>query len=154
MLVTGSSGLIGASLIERFAAEYDVVGFDVMEAPGKTSVDFIHVDITSDASVQQGLDRMRARHGNRIASVVHLAAYYDFSGEPSPKYEAITVRGTERLLRMLQDFEVEQFLFSSTMLVFAPRDAAQDRSGAEGGSTRMVPRERFGGTSQTTRGSS
>lgn len=33
------------------------------------------------------------------------------AGAPSPLYDEITVRGTERLLRMLQDFEVEQFIF-------------------------------------------
>jgi nucleoside-diphosphate-sugar epimerase len=52
--------------------------------------------------------------------VIHLAAYYDFSGEPSPLYEQVTVRGTERLLRLLKEFELEQFVFSSTMLVHAP----------------------------------
>lgn len=55
-------------------------------------------------------------------AVVHLAAYYDFLGKPSPKYDEITVKGTERLLRGLrrENFEVEQFIFSSTMLVHAP----------------------------------
>jgi hypothetical protein len=32
----------------------------------------------------------------------------------------LPVKGTERLLRGLQDFRVEQFVFSSTMLVHAP----------------------------------
>jgi len=53
------------------------------------------------------------------------AAYYDFSGEPSDKYEQITVRGTERLLNGLADFRVEQFVFSSTMLVHAPCQPGQ-----------------------------
>jgi nucleoside-diphosphate-sugar epimerase len=68
---------------------------------------------------------MRHHRGEHIASVVHLAAYYDFSGEPSPKYEEITVRGTQRLLRCLRDFEVEQFVFSSTMLVHAAAEPGQ-----------------------------
>jgi nucleoside-diphosphate-sugar epimerase len=49
-----------------------------------------------------------------------LAAYYSFDQQHSPLYEKVTVQGTERLLRALQDFEVEQFVFSSTMLVHAP----------------------------------
>ncbi len=62
-----------------------------------------------------------------VASVVHLAAYYDFLGEPSPKYDEITVRGTGRLLRGLRDlgFRVEQFVFSSTMLVHRPAEPGQ-----------------------------
>jgi nucleoside-diphosphate-sugar epimerase len=63
---------------------------------------------------------VRHGYGERIASVIHLAAYYDFSGEPSPKYEEITVQGTGRLLRGLKGFQVEQFVFSSTMLVHSP----------------------------------
>ena len=35
---------------------------------------------------------------NRIASVIHLAAYYDTTGEENPKYNAVTVQGTRRLL--------------------------------------------------------
>lgn len=58
-------------------------------------------------------------------AVIHLAAYYDFSGEPSPKYDEITVRGTERLLQGLQGFTVGQFIFSSTMLVHAPCQPGQ-----------------------------
>jgi len=69
--------------------------------------------------------------------VVHLAAYYDFLGKPSPKYDAITVEGTRRLLRGLREgtgrmlrgmregFAVEQFIFASTMLVHQPGEPGQ-----------------------------
>jgi nucleoside-diphosphate-sugar epimerase len=80
----------------------------------------VSVDLTVEEDIQRGLDHVRNQHGDRIASVIHLAAYYSFSGEPSPLYEELTVRGTERLLRQLQRFHVEQFVFSSTMLVHAP----------------------------------
>ena len=53
--------------------------------------------VARNRSVDTGT--VRERFGTRIASVIHLAAYYDFSGEPSEKYETITVQGTERLLR-------------------------------------------------------
>ena len=75
------------------------------------------VDLTSNESVRSGLERVRQGYGERVASVIHLAAYYDFSGEPSAKYEEITIRGTERLLRGLKNFHVEQFIFSSTQRV-------------------------------------
>jgi nucleoside-diphosphate-sugar epimerase len=52
-----------------------------------------------------------------LASVIHLAAYYDFSGEPSPLYQTLTVEGTRRLLKELQKFQTEQFIFSSSLLV-------------------------------------
>ena len=71
------------------------------------------------------LERVRIAYGKRIASIIHLAAYYDLSGEPSPLYEAITLRGTERLLDALQEFDVEQFVFASSMLLHAPVEPGQ-----------------------------
>lgn len=123
VVITGSSGLIGAALAVRLAPAYDVVGFDRPGAPyPPAQIECIDLDVTSDESVRDGLRLVRERHGDRIASTVHLAAYYDFSGEPSDKYEEVTVRGTGRLLRGLRDFRCEQFVFSSTMLVHAPTE--------------------------------
>ena len=126
ILITGSSGRIGFPLAKRLAESFNVVGFD-RRAPSHPppSAECLYVDLTSDESLRRGLQAIRELHGNRIVSVIHLAAYYDFSGAPSPLYDQITVRGTERLLRMLQDFEVEQFIFSSTDLVLAPSKPGQ-----------------------------
>lgn len=126
ILITGSSGRIGYPLAKRLAESYNVVGFD-RRAPSHPppSAECLYVDLTLDESLRRGLQAIRELHGKRIVSVIHLAAYYDFSGAPSPLYDEITVRGTERLLRMLQDFEVEQFIFSSTDLVYAPSAPGQ-----------------------------
>lgn len=121
VVITGSSGLIGSALIKALAGRYRLVGFDRAGPPyPPPEAECVSVDLGSEEDVRTALDGVRTRYGNRIASVVHLAAYYDFSGAESPLYRTITVEGTERLLRNLQSFEVEQFLFSSTMLVHAP----------------------------------
>ena len=82
----------------------------------------IPCDLTSDKSVNKAMDELRKRFGKRIASVIHLSGYYDFTGEPNPLYEEVNVKGTRRLLQALQDFEVEQFIYASTMLVHAPSE--------------------------------
>ncbi|MFS8069273.1 MAG: vitamin K epoxide reductase family protein, partial [Byssovorax sp.] len=110
--------------MRRFAGRAeDVVGVD-RKAPDPSPPGCVYVplEITSDESVRAGLRTIREHHGAHVASIIHLAAYYDFFGKPSPKYEEITVQGTGRLLRELraQDFQVEQFVFSSTMLVHRP----------------------------------
>ncbi len=126
ILITGSSGLIGYPLSQRLADQFGVVGLDRQGPPHPPpNVDCVSVDLTSDESVQDGLTYVRERYGDTLASVLHLAAYYDFSGEPSRKYDEITVKGTQRLLRALQAFRVEQFIFSSTMLVHAPCEPGQ-----------------------------
>jgi nucleoside-diphosphate-sugar epimerase len=118
VLVTGSSGLIGTEVCNRLGQRFNVVGFDRDGGPHPPPVaECVCVDLTSDESVAAGLERVRFGYGERLASVIHLAAYYDFSGEPSDKYETITVQGTARFLRELQNFQVEQFVFSSTMLI-------------------------------------
>lgn len=126
VLVTGSSGLIGCALCKALAAAYQVVGFDRDGYPyPPPQVECICIDLSSDRSVKAAFERVRFGYGDRIASVIHLAAYYSFSGDPSPLYENITVRGTERMLRELQNFQVEQFAFSSTELVHASTEPGQ-----------------------------
>ena len=129
VIVTGSNGRIGDAVMRRFAGRFsDVVGFDrKAPAPPPPGCTYVPVDITSEESVREGLSVIRDHHGSHVASVIHLAAYYDFFGAPSEKYTEVTVRGTERLLVGLRElaFQVEQFIFSSTMLVHRPAEPGQ-----------------------------
>jgi nucleoside-diphosphate-sugar epimerase len=115
--------------MRRFAGRIgQVVGVDRKSpSPPPPGCVFVPIEITSDESVREGLRFIREHHGAHVASVIHLAAYYDFFGKPSSKYEEITVQGTGRLLRELraQDFQVEQFVFSSTMLVHRPAEPGE-----------------------------
>lgn len=127
VVVTGSSGLIGTAVIKRLAQDYQMVGLDNVGFPyPPREAECVSFDITSDESMARSFDRIRYAYGNRIVSVIHLAAYYSFSTQSSPLYETITVQGTKRLLRFLRDFEVEQFIFSSSMLVYKPSSPGID----------------------------
>jgi nucleoside-diphosphate-sugar epimerase len=124
ILVTGTSGRIGYAIAKRLAEEqqsFNVIGFD-RKAPSHPlpGAKCVYVDLTNEESTLRGLQAISDLHGDCIASVIHLAAYYDFSGASSPLYDKVTLGGTRRLLRLLQDFNVEQFIFSSTILVQAP----------------------------------
>jgi nucleoside-diphosphate-sugar epimerase len=127
VLVTGSAGYLGTAVVQALAAEHHVIGLDKMSPlsppPGS---DFIECDLTEDGSVVEALNMLRQRHGEHVASCVHLAAHYDFSGQPSPLYRTLTVEGTRRLLRGLQRFQVEQFVFSSTHIVMKPAEEEGD----------------------------
>src|SRR4029453_269825 len=121
VIITGSSGLIGSATAKWLAPLHAVVGFDVVPpAVSPSNVEWMSVDLNSPESIRKGLNKVSHDHGERVASVIHLAGYYDSSGEPSPKYEAINIQGTQHLLQELQRFHVEQFIYSSTMLVHAP----------------------------------
>lgn len=131
VLITGASGNLGRSVAKALMGPYQIVGLD-REARGAGAVSgsnsdssgdefpVIAVDLTADDAVVSALQVFREAYGSRIASVVHLAAYFDFTGEDNPLYQSVNVEGTRRLLRALQGFEVAQFLYPSTMLVHAP----------------------------------
>lgn len=123
VLITGSNGRIGSAVMRELRKIYtNVVGFDMKaEENPPEGCTRIPVDITSDQSVMDGLKVLFAHHGARVASVIHLAAFYSFEGKPDPRYDSVTVNGTKRLLKGLKaGFEVQQFVFSSTMLVHKP----------------------------------
>lgn len=118
VLITGASGEVGRDVAKGLMPDYQVIGVDKKVEPGDFPM--IEADFTKDASVAQALDRFRDAHGAHIAAVLHLAAYYDFSGEDNPLYHSLNVEGTRRLLDGLQRFHVEQFVYSGTMLIHEP----------------------------------
>jgi nucleoside-diphosphate-sugar epimerase len=121
IIVTGSSGRIGSSVVKRLGEKYKIVGFELLKALyASSNEELVPVDLTSDESVAQAFAHIKYFYGNKIAAVIHLAAYYSFDQKHSPLYDKVTVQGTERLLKALKEFEVGQFIFSSTMLVYAP----------------------------------
>ncbi|MCE0724424.1 MULTISPECIES: vitamin K epoxide reductase family protein [Legionella] len=115
VIITGSSGKIGTALACALRNSYKIVGFD----QDKDACE-IPCDITSDISLALSFRLFKEKYGNKIAAVIHLAAYFDFTGEESSLYQAVNVNGTKNLLLALQDFEVERFIYASTMLVHEP----------------------------------
>ncbi len=126
--ITGCSGLIGARLAERLAPQYRLIGLDIQRPDFELEgFEFIECDLTDGENVAGCIEKLRDLSGGRLASFVHLAAYYDFSGEPSPLYEQLTVEGTRRLLRAFQSQEIDirQFLFSSSLLVMKSSEGGE-----------------------------
>ena len=118
VLITGSAGRIGSALARELGKKYQIVGFELMRAIyASANEELVPLDVSSEESIHQAFKHIEAFYGKKIASVVHLAAYYSFSDQSYKNYNKITVQGTKNLLKVLQNFEVEQFIFSSTMLV-------------------------------------
>lgn len=125
VVITGAAGTVGQALIERLKERYTVVGFDLPDLVQGRGDAMIGCDVTSDQSVDLAMRKLSERFGRDVASVIHLAAYFDFSGEEKPPYRLVNEEGTRRLMRALQEFEVEQFVYSGTMLVHEPADPGE-----------------------------
>lgn len=121
VLVTGASGLTGRRIMEKLKTDYTLVCL-ASELPDVKSpdVDWIRVDMADTVNVNEAMTAVRETHGTAIYSVIHLDAYEDFSGESNQVYDKLTVEGTRRLLAALQDFNVNQFVFSSSLQVMKP----------------------------------
>ncbi|CDZ81071.1 UDP-galactose-4-epimerase [Candidatus Rubidus massiliensis] len=120
IVVTGCSGRIGTKVCQHFAGQYQMVGLDTVEPKDKQIMDYFPIDLGSDESVRKGFEAIKEKYGNKIVSVIHLAAYYSFAGKNPELYDKITVQGTRRILDAIKSFEVEQFIFTSTQLIYAP----------------------------------
>ena len=120
ILITGAAGKLGTALTDFLKSRYRVVGSD---RPGADCD--LEMDISSKSGVETALEQFRARYGQDIAAVIHLAAYFDFTGEESPLYQKVNEQGTLNLITGLQSLRVERFVYSSTMLVHRPCQPGQ-----------------------------
>lgn len=118
ILLTGAAGGIGTALVKALQDAYHVIGLDLEGT--EAACELFPVDLSSPESVALALQDIAGSHGRKIASVIHLAAYFDFTGQEHPLYEKVNVQGTRNLLDALQEFEVSQFVYSGTMLVHRP----------------------------------
>ncbi|MCU7554106.1 NAD-dependent epimerase/dehydratase family protein [Alteromonas sp. ASW11-19] len=119
ILLTGASGNVGNALINALQADYEIVGMDLNPAPAADAS--IECDFTSDDSMALAMREIDdVLNGRPIAAVIHLAAYFDFTGNDHPLYHELNVAGTRRLLSQLRSKAVERFIYASTMLVHQP----------------------------------
>lgn len=123
ILITGAAGNIGTALTESLCDHYTVIGLDIKAA--EICHDHYIFDITSEESVNYTLEQIKKQYGKTLHAVIHLAAFFDFTGQDSPLYKKINEDGTARLLNALQDLKVGRFIYSSTMLVHEPANPGQ-----------------------------
>ena len=118
VLVTGSSGFLGRHLLEALKNHYRIFGIArrspaATGAPLHRNIEWLQVDIRDRATLKKAFRRIRDQGG--IERVIHLAAHYDFTGEPHPDYQRTNVDGLRNILDECRAFDLRQFVFASSV---------------------------------------
>jgi len=129
LVLTGAAGFVGQRLIERLRGRWTIVAIDREPPPAaarRARVEWHSLDIADEAALGAAMESI-ARHGGADA-LLHLAAHYDFTGEPHPEYERTNVEGTRRLLDACAGLGLQRFLFASSLAAcdFPPEGGALD----------------------------
>jgi len=118
LLLTGASGFLGRHLVEALRDDYRIVAMarssqSYCGVPQHPNVSWMQVDICDRAALADAFSRLRETGG--LDFVIHLAAYYDFTGEPHPEYERTNVVALESLLEECRGFRLRRFVFASSL---------------------------------------
>ncbi|XBQ17042.1 MAG: vitamin K epoxide reductase family protein [Oceanicaulis sp.] len=120
VLITGAAGSIGSAVSDALSKDYRIVGLDLdCSGYGHPCEAF---DISDADSVRKTLSKIAEEHGSRFAAVIHLAAYFNFTGEDHPAYHKVNEEGARNLMAALADYEVGRLIYSGTMLVHRPAE--------------------------------
>ena len=81
----------------------------------------MRVDIADEAGLARTFREIASAGGAKL--LVHLAAYYDFTGEDHPEYRRTNVQGTRNVLEAAARSRIGGFVFGSSVAACAfPRD--------------------------------
>jgi UDP-glucose 4-epimerase len=128
VLVTGSSGYLGRTLVMRLHRDgHVVIGLDIRPAPTTTLVGSV---------AERALVRTAIRD-HRIDAVVHSAALHkpDIVTQSRADFVAVNITGTLNLLEEAVAAGVDRFVFTSTTSLMISRTI---RAGRAGGATRAA----------------
>lgn len=122
ILVTGATGKVGSRLAKRLAARGDGVRALVRDAAKATDlaphgIELAVGDLLDERSLAAAL--------RDVDAVVHCAAF--FRGATPEQAHAVNDLGTQHLARAARAASVARFVFTSTGLVYGPKDGQAAR---------------------------
>ncbi|MCP4252258.1 MAG: NAD(P)-dependent oxidoreductase [Candidatus Scalindua sp.] len=121
VLITGASGFIGTALIDRLCKKYYIICIDKILHKGRdNSVLWYKADISDKKLLRNIFREIEVKVSGKIDYVFHLAAYYDMANKENRLYRETNESGTRHLLDNLIHFNVNNFIFASSTVVFKP----------------------------------
>jgi nucleoside-diphosphate-sugar epimerase len=118
LIITGATGFLGGRLIQELSPQYEIfaIGRKSPKEIGALNGSHIHwfqVDIGNFEPLREVFYRIRQLGGAKI--MLHLAGYYDFTGEEHPEYERTNIIGTRNVLELAVPLELKRLFFTSSV---------------------------------------
>lgn len=118
IVITGATGFLGGQLVRQMRKEYRIFALGrrkpqeagVPEGPGIT---WFQVDIGHFERLREVFEHIRLQGGAEL--LLHLAAFYDFTGEDSPEYHRTNVQGMRSVLELSEPLRLRKFIFTSSI---------------------------------------
>jgi nucleoside-diphosphate-sugar epimerase len=118
VILTGASGFVGRHLLESLSSDYRVFAIarrSQYEAavPEHPNVAWLRADVRDKDSVGRAFREIRAAGG--ADKLIHLAAYYDFTGGNHENYQETNVTGTRHIIDEALELDLDRFVFASSI---------------------------------------
>lgn len=118
VIITGATGFLGGRLMRQLRKEYQIFAIGRRSpkeagAPEGPGIHWFRVDIGHLDPLREVFHRIRDMGGADL--LLHLAAYYDFTGEDHPEYTRTNVMGTRNVLELSAPLKLRKFIFTSSV---------------------------------------
>lgn len=118
MIITGASGFLGGRLINSCCHNYTIYAIargtrHMRFKPQADDIYWFDVDIGNYERLTAVFERIQCLGGAEL--ILHLAGYYDFTGEEHPEYEHSNVLGTRNVLELAADLNLRRLYFTSSI---------------------------------------
>jgi len=149
VIITGASGFLGRHLVAALRGHYRIFGLGrrsprAVGIPNHHRLSWFQADIADREALAAVFRSLRQVPGPKV--VIHLAAYYDFTGEKNPEYERTNVHGLRNVLEQCRALRPERFVFASSVAAcaFPPPGSALDEGSPPDGDHHYAVSKRRG----------
>ena len=118
IIITGASGFIGRHLLDDLAKDHRIFAIarrspQECKAPVLPNIAWIRADVGDWESISRAFREIATAGGADI--LIHLAAYYDFTGEENPEYKRTNLDGTRNVLTLSKTLGLKLFVYGSSV---------------------------------------
>jgi len=118
IVLTGASGFIGRHLLGELKERYYVYALarrsrQECRISLHPNVQWMQADIAEVEPLTAVFNRIRNEGGAEV--LIHLAAFYDFTGEDNPEYQRTNVVGLRNVLELSRSLALRRFIFASSV---------------------------------------